>query len=64
MPALKYLPAGFGGLVLTVKPDEKQLWHQYCRLAGRRHDLVVLEPGGPHRFNFAIQTISLLKYSK
>lgn len=52
MMALKYLSAGFGGLVLTVKPDEKQLWQQYCQLAGRQHDLVILEPGGPHRFNF------------
>ncbi len=52
MLALKYLAAGFGGLVLTVKPDEKQAWQEYCRLAGREADLVILEPGGPHTFNF------------
>lgn len=52
MLAMKYLMAGFGGLVLTVKPDEKELWQQYCRLAGREQDLVILEPGGMHRFNF------------
>lgn len=52
MLALKYLAAGFGGLVLTVKPDEKQAWQEYCRLADREADLVILEPGGPHRFNF------------
>lgn len=50
--ALKYLKAGFGGLVLTAKPDEKQLWEDYCKLAGRYNDLVVLEPGGKNTFNF------------
>ena len=50
--ALKYLGAGFGGLVLTVKPDEKELWQQYCRQTGRERDLLILEPGSPHFFNF------------
>ena len=52
MLALKYLKHGFGGLVLTVKPEEKALWQDYCRLAGREQDLVILEPGGNQRFNF------------
>ena len=52
MLALKYLAAGFGGLVLTVKPDEKQAWQEYCHLTGRIQDLVILEPGGSERFNF------------
>lgn len=52
MLALKYLQAGFGGLVLTVKPDEKQAWIEYCQQTGRSEDLIILEPGGPHRFNF------------
>lgn len=52
MLALKYLTAGFGGLVLTVKPDEKQAWQDYCRLAGREKDLLILEPNGQHCFNF------------
>lgn len=52
MLALKYLAQGFGGLVLTVKPDEKQAWQEYCRLTGRERDLLVLEPNGAHRFNF------------
>lgn len=52
MLALKYLAQGFGGLVLTVKPDEKQVWQEYCRLTGRERDLLVLEPNGAHRFNF------------
>lgn len=50
--ALKYLEAGFGGLVLTVKPDEKNLWQEYCRLTGREQDLIIVEPQGRHRFNF------------
>lgn len=52
MLALKYLKAGFGGLVLTVKPDEKQAWVDYCQQTGRSDDLVILEPGGKHNFNF------------
>lgn len=50
--ALKYLLNGFGGLVLTVKPDEKQAWQEYCQLTGRANDLLILEPGGKHSFNF------------
>ena len=52
MLALKYLANGFGGLVLTVKPDEKAAWMDYCRLAGRSNDLVVIEPDGKYSFNF------------
>jgi hypothetical protein len=50
--ALKYLQAGFVGLVLTAKLDEKALWQDYCAQTGRTADLVVLEPGGLHQFNF------------
>lgn len=50
--ALKYLSAGFGGLVLTVKPDEKDMWVNYCRLTGRSDDLIVVEPDGEWYFNF------------
>ena len=50
--ALKYLKQGFGGLVLTVKPDEKDQWIEYCRETGRLDDLVILGPGSSNRFNF------------
>lgn len=50
--ALKYLKAGFGGLVLTVKPDEKEAWKEYCQLSGRQNDLLILEPNGQYHFNF------------
>lgn len=52
MLALKYLANGFGGLVLTAKPDEKAMWQEYCRLTNRSHDLVIIEPGGKEHFNF------------
>lgn len=52
MLALKYLSAGFGGLVLTVKPDEKAAWEEYCALTGRSDDLLVVEPGSGNFFNF------------
>lgn len=52
MLALKYLQNGFGGLVLTVKPSEKQEWIEYCKLTGREADLIVFEPNGKYHFNF------------
>ncbi|WP_276366261.1 TraM recognition domain-containing protein [Chryseolinea sp. H1M3-3] len=50
--ALKYLRAGFGGLVLTVKPDEREEWIKYCRLVNRIHDLVVISSQNDNFFNF------------
>jgi hypothetical protein len=50
--ALKFLETGLGGLVLTAKTDEKALWQEYCALTGRTEDLLIIEPGGPHHFNF------------
>lgn len=50
--ASKFLLNGFGGLVLTAKPDEKEMWIEYCRNTDRLDDLIVVEPNGKHRFNF------------
>ena len=51
--ARKYLEAGFGGLVLTVKRDElEENWRPLCKATGRENDLIVIEPGGKHSFNF------------
>lgn len=50
--ALKYLFSHFGGIVLTVKEDEVDMWREYCQLTNRTHDLIIVEPGGPHAFNF------------
>jgi hypothetical protein len=48
--ALSFLNQGFGGLVLTAKPDERALWEDYCAAAGR--ELAVFGPNSHHRFNF------------
>lgn len=50
--AESFLRAGFGGLVLTVKPDDAALWQTYCRRAGRSDDVVLFAPQTPWRFNF------------
>lgn len=50
--ASKYVEADFGGLVLTAKESERQLWENYCLEAGRSDDLIIVEPGGKHTFNF------------
>jgi len=65
MLALRYLQAGMGGLVLTVKMDEKDQWLQYCKEAGRMSDLIILEPGNGQRFNFLEfeTTVKELTYS-
>ena len=50
--AQEFLNLGFGGLVLTVKPDELSTWQEYMRKTGREDDLVVISPENPYRFNF------------
>ncbi|MBN8865544.1 MAG: TraM recognition domain-containing protein [Sphingobacteriales bacterium] len=50
--ALKFLQAGFGGLVLCAKPDEAGTWRNYCYQTGRLEDLIVVEPDGEYHFNF------------
>lgn len=62
--ALKYLNAGYGGLVLTAKPDEKQLWEEYCAEAKRSFDLIILEPGLGNTFNFLEYESSYSEHGK
>lgn len=50
--ALAYLRAGFGGLVLCVKPDEAARWIEYARLAGRSAHVKHFRPDGQDGFNF------------
>lgn len=46
------LEAGFGGLVLTAKNDERAMWEYYCHQAGRWDDLLIFGPQETLRFNF------------
>lgn len=50
--AKAYLYAGFGGLVLTAKPDERDVWLRYARQTGREKDVVVFSPSESWKFNF------------
>jgi hypothetical protein len=47
-----YLRAGFGGLVLCAKPDERQRWEQYAKACGREHQLIIMDDSCKERFNF------------
>jgi hypothetical protein len=45
--ATNFLRLGFGGIVLTSKPDEVQNWVDYFEASGRpMTDLLILEPAG------------------
>lgn len=46
------LGAGFGGLVLCAKPDERVVWERYARQTNRENDLIIFSPEQPWRFNF------------
>ncbi|MGL5095333.1 MAG: type IV secretory system conjugative DNA transfer family protein [Planctomycetia bacterium] len=50
--AKAFLRAGFGGLVLTAKPGEREEWERYAKETGRSSSVVVFAPGGRWRFNF------------
>lgn len=50
--ARAYLRAGYGGLVLTAKIDEVDIWRQYARETNRLDDLIIVGPDAKHRFNF------------
>ena len=50
--AMSFLQSGFGGLVLTVKPDDRQTFTEYAREAGREESVLVFSPDDKYRFNF------------
>jgi hypothetical protein len=50
--AYGYLAAGFGGLVLCAKKEERSQWQQWAHDCGRSDDLVIIDGGGQQRFNF------------
>lgn len=47
-----FLEHGFGGVFLTVKPTDREVYEGYCRATGRLDDLILFGPGHPARFNF------------
>ncbi len=50
--ARAYLKAGFGGLVLCAKAEERALWEAWAAAAGRSADLTHVDTSGRARFNF------------
>jgi hypothetical protein len=50
--AYGYLAAGFGGLVLCAKKEERRQWEEWAADCGRSDDLVVIDASGDNRFNF------------
>lgn len=50
--AYAYLAAGFGGLVLCAKKEERRQWQQWADATGRTDDLVIIDGDGRWRFNF------------
>jgi hypothetical protein len=50
--ALSFLRTGFGGLILTAKPDDVTLWKRYAEMTDR--ELTIVGPGSGYFFNFLL----------
>ena len=50
--ASAFLESGYGGLVLTVKPEETQQWIEWVKEAGRENQLVIINPSCSYFFDF------------
>lgn len=50
--AYGYLAAGFGGLVLCAKKEERRQWEQWAADTGRSGDLVIFDASAAWRFNW------------
>lgn len=50
--AKAFLSAGFGGLVLCAKPDERERWERYAKACGRERSVIVFDGSGNRRLNF------------
>lgn len=59
--ARAFLRAGFGGLVLCAKPEERETWQRYAAQTGRAEDVFVLSPVKPHPPDLA-QGFNFLQY--
>jgi hypothetical protein len=49
--ALAMLKAGYGGLVLSSKREEPELWMKYAEICGRREDVIRFSPEGDQCFD-------------
>lgn len=49
--ATAFLKSGFGGIILTGKVDETELWVEYAKQTGRTQDLLVFNEKSTYRFN-------------
>ncbi len=47
-----YLYNGFGGLVLTVKSGDREMWQEYAQSINREVKLIVVNENNQYRFNF------------
>jgi NAD(P)-dependent dehydrogenase (short-subunit alcohol dehydrogenase family) len=45
-----FLRAGYGGLVCVAKPEETELWKNYCKEHGREADMIIFDTS--RHFNF------------
>lgn len=43
---------GWGMLILTTRPGEADQWVRWAEQIGRVNDVIRIQPGGPHYFNF------------
>jgi hypothetical protein len=50
--AYGYLAAGFGGLVLCAKKEERRQWEKWAAECDRTDDLIIVDSSGKRRFNF------------
>ncbi len=46
------LRAGFGGVVMCAKPDERARWQEYAQETGREQDLIIFNKASDLQFNF------------
>lgn len=52
------LAAGFGALVLCVKPSDRTDMERYAKECGREDDLVIFGPDSPHQFSLLDSELS------
>lgn len=52
MVARAFLRAGFSGLVLCAKQDERERWQRYAAECGRERSVIVMDGSGARRLNF------------